>query len=73
MAAKLTALIRDGRLHEYVGNQLVDGNDPSPSTRKDLRVKYLYKGIEHAITVLEREDLTLPTRSDLSSPPPGRD
>jgi predicted nucleotide-binding protein len=69
VADRLTSLIRNDKLHVYVGNQLVDNKDPFPSTRKDIKVRYIYRNIEHAITVLERDDLTLPTESDVLSHP----
>lgn len=53
----LNMKIKDNELHEYVGNQY---GDPTPGTKKDLVVKYRYKGIENTKVVEEREDLNLP-------------
>jgi hypothetical protein len=53
----LNMQIKDNELHEYVGNQY---GDPTPGTKKDLVVKYQYKGIEKTKVVEEREELNLP-------------
>lgn len=59
VAHKLNSLIQNDKLHVYVGNQLA-GTDPCPNVKKDLRVKYRFKGDERALTVTEGDDLTLP-------------
>jgi hypothetical protein len=62
VAHKLNSLIHNGKLHAYIGNQL--GDDPCPNLRKDIIVKYVYKGTRGEITVLERDDLDLPPISE---------
>lgn len=63
VAHKLNSLIQNDKLHVYVGNQLA-GTDPCPNTRKDIRVKYMFKGHEKELTVAEGGDLTLPQLND---------
>jgi len=58
VAHQLNSLIHNGTLHVYVGNQL--GGDPCPTIRKDLVVRYVYKGIEGSVVVQERDELDLP-------------
>src|ERR1051325_4885182 len=59
VARRLNSYIKDGRLHVYVGNQLV-GADPFPNSRKDLIVEYTFKGARGTAIVAEGDDLTLP-------------
>jgi hypothetical protein len=62
VAHKLNSLIRNDRLHVFVGNQL--GGDPCPGEKKNVVVKYSYKGVEEIITVPERKDLDIPPKSE---------
>jgi hypothetical protein len=58
VTAQLNALIADGKLHTYVGNQLA--GDPAPNTPKNLIVKYRHKNKVFEKTLNEGETLDLP-------------
>jgi hypothetical protein len=55
---QLNEAIEDGKLHVFVGNQLV--GDPCPNVSKDLTLKYKYKKQIHEATVKEGVTLDLP-------------
>ena len=55
---ELNGLVKDGRLHAYVGNQLA--GDPAPNTHKNLIVRYRVGHIAKTATVFEGDDLKLP-------------
>jgi len=58
VTAQLNALITNGKLHAYVGNQLA--GDPCPNIPKNLIVRYRYRNQELEKTVEEGADLNLP-------------
>jgi hypothetical protein len=55
----LASQAKDGKLELLVSNDNL-GGDPIPGVVKKLRVKYIYTGKQHSVTVDERETLSLP-------------
>lgn len=55
----LNASIKNGKLHELVGNH-IGSCDPCPNMQKNIIVRYRYKNDECTKTIVEGDDLDLP-------------
>jgi hypothetical protein len=60
VTARLESNIRDGRLSMHINNDTMGVGDPAPKIRKEVWVKYRYRGREYTKSVRESGDLRIP-------------
>ncbi|MDR1379975.1 MAG: hypothetical protein LBJ47_00675 [Tannerella sp.] len=70
VTARLKSLVTNGAVTVTVGNDLTDGKDPAPESKKEIRVEYLYDGERYWAKAKESRPLILPVEPDDFLPAP---